>query len=124
MGGSACTDAAPTFTYTIDMTPIIHLGWRISMYVDLDNKKVQVKSYDGSEYGVIYTLTVVAYLPFDDSKTSFTFQFVMNTCKDSEIEIPSFPDQIYYVSDSPVSYTAPAFDGTNSICQAGLAYIS
>ena len=48
----------------------------------------------------------------------------MNTCEDSNIVIPSFPDQIYYVSDSSVSYTAPAFDGKNSICQDSLAYIS
>ena len=38
MDDSTCTDVAPTFTYSIDTTPINHLHSQLGMYVDPDKK--------------------------------------------------------------------------------------
>ena len=103
---NTCTDAAPTWIYEIDQTPIVSVKDFLKVSIDPLKGLVWLKGMSGGpNISAEYSLTITGYLPSGESK-SFAFIIAINPCTPI---IPTLLGQTYYNNFPMGSYDAPAF---------------
>ena len=91
------------------------------MSIDSATNKIWVLARDfGTTYGS-FTLTINAVLPGSQVTASFTFELILNPCKNRPFYPPPFVDQLYYITEPEGSYEPGAFT-TDPECPQDIVY--